>query len=87
MLSSPVTGTVRWLQRIEKLTEWRVCVCMCVCARDGDEMATGVVGRMMGQPSDESLETASPTLRHWMLNFIILLCGLFFVLTYEATMT
>lgn len=37
---------------------------------------------------DESVESVqSSSTRQWTLNFIILLCGLFFALIYEATMT
>lgn len=41
---------------------------------------------MIGQ-QDESVESVQSSTRQWTLNFIILLCGLFFTLIYEATMT
>lgn len=48
---------------------------------------TSPVSRMIGQGDELAHSNVSPSTRQWLLNFIILLCGLFFVLTYEATMT
>lgn len=50
---------------------------MCYCA----------VEVMIGSP-DESEDNSRPvSTRHWLLNFLIMLCGLFLVLIYEAAMT
>lgn len=51
-----------------------------------DRFCVATVYRMIGQTT-ESIEGEHNSTRQRVLNFIIIICGLFLILTYEATMT
>lgn len=49
-------------------------------------LSSYVVSTLIGQDAKGTRREGNST-RHWVLNFIVVLCGLFLILSYEAAMT